>query len=138
MKSILHDKKDRTCFLCMMLHNDDSPKANLHEHHVIHGWANKKLSEKYGLKVYLCLNHHEIGREAVHQNADTNKMLKAYAQRTFEKKWPEKDFYKIFKKNYILEEESEMEIEESEKENKKSNLVAGFTFISDGLEGMDW
>ena len=131
MKSILHDKKDRTCFLCMILHNDDSQKENLHEHHVIHGWANRKLSEKYGLKVYLCLSHHEIGREAVHQNAEINKMLKAYAQRAFEKKWPEKDFYGIFKKNYILESEIEENIE-------NSNTVAGFTPITDGIEGMDW
>lgn len=135
MKSILHNKKDRTCFLCMMLHNDDSPKANLHEHHVIHGWANRKLSEKYGLKVYLCLYHHETGKEAVHQNADINKMLKAYAQRTFEKKWPEKDFYGIFGKNYALEEETESGIEENV---EKSGSVAGFMIISDGLEGMDW
>lgn len=135
MKSILHDKKDRTCFLCMMLHNDDSPKANLHEHHVIHGWANKKLSEKYGLKVYLCLYHHEIGREAVHQNDRLNKMLKAYAQRTFEKKWPEKDFYGIFGKNYALEEEIELGVKENV---EKSETVAGFMIISDGLEGMDW
>lgn len=135
MKSILHNKKDRTCFLCMMLHNDDIPKADLQEHHVIHGWANRRLSEKYGLKVYLCLYHHEIGREAVHQNADINKMLKAYAQRAFEKKWPEKDFYLIFGKNYVLE----AEIKEEMKENvEKSGLVAGFTLISDGLEGMDW
>ena len=94
-----------------------------------------ELSEKYGLKVYLCLYHHEIGREAVHQNADINKMLKAYAQRAFEKKWPEKDFYLIFGKNYVLE----AEIEEEMKENvEKSGSVAGFTLISDGLEGMDW
>ena len=134
-KSILHNKKDRTCFLCMLLHNDDSPKENLHGHHVIHGWANRRLSEKYGLKVYLCLHHHEIGPEAVHQNADINKMLKAYAQRAFEEKYPEKDFYSIFRKNYILEEN----IETENKENvEKSGSVAGFTLISDGLEGVDW
>ena len=115
----------------MILHNDDSQKENLHEHHVIHGWANRKLSEKYGLKVYLCLSHHEIGREAVHQNAKINKMLKAYAQRAFEKKWPEKDFYGIFKKNYILESEIEENIE-------NSNMVAGFTPITDGIEGIEW
>lgn len=119
----------------MMLHNDDSQKGNLHEHHVIHGWANRKLSEKYGLKVYLCLYHHENGREAVHQNAGINKMLKAYAQRTFEKKYPEKDFYGIFGKNYILEEEIELELEENV---EKPGLAAGFSLISDGLEGMDW
>lgn len=119
----------------MLLHNDDSPKENLHEHHVIHGWANRKLSEKYGLKVYLCLYHHEIGPEAVHQNTDINKKLKVYAQRAFEEKWPEKDFYEIFKKNYILEEETESEIKENV---EKSGSVAGFTFIPDGLEGVDW
>lgn len=135
MKSILHNKQDRTCFLCMILHNDDSRKEVLHEHHVIHGWANRRLSEKYGLKVYLCLFHHEIGPEAVHQNDRINKMLKAYAQRAFEKKWPEKDFYEIFKKKYILEEETESEIEENV---EKPGLVAGFTLISDGLEGMEW
>lgn len=114
----------------MILHNDDSQKENLHEHHVIHGWANRKLSEKYGLKVYLCLSHHEIGREAVHKNDRLNKMLKAYAQRAFEKRWPEKDFYGIFQKNYILESEIEENIE-------NSNMVAGFTPITDGIEGMD-
>lgn len=134
MKSILHDKKDRTCFLCMQLNNDDSIKNNLHEHHVIHGWANRKLSEKYGLKVYLCLEHHEIGKEAVHQNAKLNLMLKAYAQKVFEEKWPEKDFYSIFKRNYIME----SDMAEIEEKQEKSDTVAGFTLIADGLEGVDW
>lgn len=135
MKSILHDKKDRTCFLCMLLHDDDSIKNNLHEHHVIHGWANRRLSEQHGLKVYLCLQHHEIGPEAVHKNDRLNKMLKAYAQRAFEKKWPEKDFYGIFKKNYIMELEIESEMEESV---ENTGFVAGFTPITDGIEGIDW
>lgn len=118
----------------MWLHGDDSVKSNLHEHHVIHGWANRKLSEKYGLKVYLCLKHHEIGREAVHVNDRLNKMLKAYAQRMFEQKWPEKDFYSIFGKNYILEQETA----ETEENQEESDAVAGFRMIEEGLEGMDW
>ncbi len=128
-KSILHNKKDRTCFLCMLLHDDDSIKNNLHEHHVFSGWANRKLSERHGLKVYLCVQHHEIGREAVHQNAEINKMLQAYAQRAFERKFPEKDFRRIFGRNYIMDEKAE-EIE--------PDLVAGFQIIPDGLEGIDW
>ena len=134
MKSILHEKKDRTCLLCMWLHNDDSTKSNLHEHHVIHGWANRRLSEKHGLKVYLCLNHHEIGPEAVHKNDKLNKMLKAYAQKMFEQKWPEKDFYSIFKKNYIMD----LETDDIEENQEESDTVAGFTLIEDGLEGVDW
>ena len=133
MKSILHDKKDRTCFLCMMLNGDDSYKDVLHEHHVIFGWANRRLSERYGLKVYLCLQHHEIGPEAIHHNDEISDMVQAYAQRAFEKKWPEKNFREIFGRNYILD--AEIEIEENV---EKSGSVAGFTLISDGLEGMDW
>lgn len=132
-KSILHDKKDRTCFLCMMLHGDDSYKDVLHEHHVIFGWANRRLSEKHGLKVYLCLCHHEIGIEAIHMNDRINKMVQAYAQRAFEKKWPEKNFREIFGRNYILD--AEIDAEENV---EKSGFVAGFTLIADGLEGMDW
>ena len=131
MKSILHDKKDRTCFLCMLLHGDYSFKDVLHEHHVIFGRANRKLSEKHGLKVYLCIWHHETGKEAVHRNASINKMVQAYAQRAFEKKWPEKDFFEIFRRNYILE----AEIEENQ---EKIDAVAGFERITDGIEGMDW
>lgn len=113
----------------MLLHNDFSCKEVLQEHHVIFGWANRKLSEKHGLKVYLCLQHHEIGKEAIHQNNEINKMVQAYAQRVFEKKFPERNFREIFGRNYIMDEETE-EI--------KPDSVAGFTVISDGLEGMDW
>lgn len=130
-KSILHDKKDRTCFLCMMLHNDDSWKEVLHEHHVIFGWANRRISERYGLKVYLCIYHHEEGPEAIHRNDEISDMVQAYAQRAFEKRFPEKNFREIFGRNYILDAEIEENVE-------KSGLVAGFNFISDGLEGIDW
>lgn len=131
MKSILHDKKDRTCFLCILLRGDSSRKDNLHEHHVFFGWANRKLSEKYGLKVYLCIEHHEIGTEAVHQNSEISKMIQVYAQRAFMKKWPEKDFKEIFGRNYI----TAVEIEEN---GEKSDMTAGFIPITDGLEGVDW
>lgn len=118
-----------------MLHGDDSYKDILHEHHVIFGWANRRLSERYGLKVYLCLQHHEIGPEAIHHNDEISDMVQAYAQRAFEKKWPEKNFREIFGRNYILDAEIEAEIKEND---EKSGSVAGFTLISDGLEGMDW
>lgn len=135
MKSILHDKKDRTCFLCMWLHGDDSYKEILEEHHVFFGRALRKLAEKYGMKVYLCIFHHRTGREAVHQNGSINKMVQAYAQRAFEKKWPEKNFYSIFGRNYILDAELEAEIKENV---ENTGSVAGFTLIENGLEGMDW
>ena len=119
----------------MMLHGDDSCKGILEEHHAFFGWALRKLSEKYGLKVYLCIPHHRTSKEAVHHNDEISDMVQAYAQRAFEKKWPEKNFREIFGRNYILDAEIEAEIKEND---EKSGSVAGFTLILDGLEGMDW
>lgn len=52
-KSIMQDKEDGQCYLCRILHGDYSIKPVREEHHVIGGTANRRLSEKYGLKVYL-------------------------------------------------------------------------------------
>ena len=101
MKSIMH-RKDGTCYLCMVLHSDHSLKQT-QEHHALHGAGRRRLSEKYGLKVYLCLPHHTAdgGPEAVHRNAETDLLVKRQAQRAFEKRWPELDFRGIFGKNYL-------------------------------------
>ena len=63
--SILHDKNSRTCYLCVMLHDNWNEHRILDEHHVF-GGPNRKNSEEYGLKVYLCHAHHIYGPEAVH------------------------------------------------------------------------
>lgn len=86
-KSIMHRKEDKTCYLCMKLHHNYSRHGNLEEHHVMYGGQNRRLSEKYGLKVYLCINHHTYdgGPEAVHRNDDIRRMLEKDAQRAFER-----------------------------------------------------
>lgn len=70
------------------------------EHHIF-GAANRKLSEKYGLKVQLCIYHHREGKEAVHNNHEKMMLLKALGQQAFNEHYPDKDFMKIFGKNYI-------------------------------------
>lgn len=102
MKSIMQEKTGQ-CYLCMKLHDDYSVKQ-VQEHHVIFGQGKRKLSEKYGLKVYLCLYHHTAGPEAVHQNAELAGMLKARAQRRFKESFPDLDWMQIFQKNYDMEE----------------------------------
>lgn len=66
--SILHDKNSRTCYLCVTLHDNWNEHRILDEHHIF-GGPNRKNSEEYGLKVYLCHDHHIYGPEAVHNNA---------------------------------------------------------------------
>ena len=99
MRSIMHSKEDGTCYLCMMLNSDYQRRDNLEEHHVFMGPL-KRLSEKYGIKVYLCHEHHTGGKEAVHVNYETCRRLQAEGQQAFERAYPDKDFLKIFGKNY--------------------------------------
>ena len=103
MKSILHEKKDRTCFLCMWLHGDDSYKEVLHEHHVIFGLANRRLSERHGLKVYLCYVCHRDNKLGVHGcNTELRERLQQAGQQAFENKiGSREEFMKIFGKNYL-------------------------------------
>ena len=103
MKSILQAKKEGMCWLCMKLHGDYRRRTGLEEHHVIYGNGNRKLSEKYGLKIYLCHPHHndEASPESVHFNREIREMTCRFAQRAFNENYPELDFREIFGKNYL-------------------------------------
>lgn len=130
MKSIMHDKNSGTCYLCMRLRSDYSAKPVRQEHHAVFGTANRRLSEKYGLKVYLCLNHHEEGKEAVHKNAETALIVKKAAQKAFEDRWPELDFRKIFGRNYVVD-------EDRKEEQRAAGGREGMEFI-DGVNDLEW
>lgn len=125
MKSIMH-RKDGTCYLCMMLHADFSIKQT-QEHHAIHGMGRRRLSEKYGLKVYLCFRHHTAdgGPEAVHRNAGTDLLVKKEAQKAFMKRWPTLNFREIFGKNYLEDNDRWQQASEeaaiSDREKNESN-----------------
>ena len=100
MKSILHRREDHTCYLCMLLDSNYDLYSHLEEHHIFNG-PNRKLSTKYGLTVYLCAEHHRIGPAAGHINPDVRAEVQKNGQRAFMKKYPDKDFMKIFGKNYL-------------------------------------
>lgn len=99
MKSIMH-KKDGTCYLCMKLDDNYRQQGYVEEHHVINGKPGRKLSERYGLKVYLCVRHHRSGLRSVHVNHDSMMLVKAAGQEAFEKTYPDLDWMSIFGKNY--------------------------------------
>ena len=99
-KSILHDK-DGTCYLCMKLENDYRLHAYLEEHHVIPGAAGRRISEEYGLKVYLCMPHHRGSAAAVHQNHDTMLLIQRDAQQAFERTRTREDWMRTVGRNYL-------------------------------------
>lgn len=93
MKSIIQENKE--CYVC-------GTTYNLHSHHIYFGNPGRKLSEKYGMKVYLCWLHHE-GTHGVHgkHGHELDMKLKKKGQEVFEKRYPDLDFKKIFGKNYL-------------------------------------
>ena len=92
MKSII--QIDKECYVC-------GNTYGLELHHCIYGTSNRKLSDKYGLTVWLCAEHHR-GRTGVHQNRDLDLALKKLAQTKFEAVYGENtSFQEVFKKNYL-------------------------------------
>ncbi len=101
-KSIMHNKQDGTCYLCMLQSSDYNRRINLQEHHVFMGKKEHKLAEHYGLKVYLCLQHHTAGPMAVHNNYELARLLQRKGQETFEQKYSHDEWMRVFGRNYIL------------------------------------
>ena len=95
MKSIL--QKDKKCYKCGTI-------SDLHSHHIFAG-GNRKLSEKYGLKVYLCSKHHNMSNQGIHFNRDfeleVKKDMQTCAMNHYN--WTKSDFIGIIGKNYLEE-----------------------------------
>ena len=91
-KSIIVDCMD-SCFVC------GNPYVEIH--HVMYGVANRKLSDKYGLVVPLCCEHHR-GDAGVHFNRSLDLHLKKLAQAKFDGLYgANTSFREVFGKNYI-------------------------------------
>lgn len=92
-KSIITDLK-RKCFLCGSM-------RNIETHHVVYGWGNRKLSDRYGLTVPLCHSCHNEPPGGVHFNREADQKLKQMAQVAFNVHYPELSFTEIFGVNYL-------------------------------------
>jgi hypothetical protein len=93
MDSII--QKEKCCFVC-------GTTFGLHSHHIFFGNPNRSLSEKYGLKCYLCVLHHTGSNDAVHKNRDLDLFLKITAQQKYEATYgTREDFIKTFGRSYL-------------------------------------
>lgn len=108
------------CFIC--------GRGGYLERHHIFGSANRKWSEKYGLTVHLCYQHHRDSKEGVHSNAQLMEELHQLGQQAFEQTYPEMRFKDIFKINYLEEKESKKHADDIEDKN-------GFFWIKELEEG---
>lgn len=86
-------QKDRECFFCGRM-------TGLERHHVFGGVANRKISEKYGLTVYLCHECH-TGTEGAQYDKTRNIELKRKAQEAFQNIYGRRLWMMLIKKNYL-------------------------------------
>ena len=93
MRSILQDRKESYI---------SGSTYNLEEHHIFFGTANRKVSEKNGLKVWLTVEEHR-GTYGVHgkYGRDLDIKLKQEAQRKYEETHTREEFIKLIGKNYL-------------------------------------
>jgi hypothetical protein len=101
LKSIIQEDREH-CFICGR--NAHADYFGLEEHHVFEGYGRRKLSEKYGLKVYICGDRcHRNGKDSVHGNAKVDRAVKEVVQKRAMEYygWTTQEFIEIFGKNYI-------------------------------------
>jgi len=84
---------EHECYIC-------GRKFGLEEHHVFAGQANRRISERLGLKVYLCHEHH-TGDQGAQYDAKLNRLLKQDAQVAFEKTHSRHKWMELIGKNYL-------------------------------------
>lgn len=90
-KSIMQNGE--RCYLCGRV-------TELERHHVLGGVANRPLSEKYGLWVYLCHDCH-TGKDGAQYDRKKGDALKRLAQIAFEARHSHDEWMQVFKKNYL-------------------------------------
>lgn len=109
MKSIIQ-KDESVCYLCAVLNCDYSHKRT--EKHHIFGGPDRRMSEKYGLTVRLCPEHHRSGPYAVHSSKETMQILHEVGEESFigqctqegmNRQQAIEKFRHIFRKNYVEE-----------------------------------
>ena len=103
----------------MKLKGDYRRYPVVHEHHIYDG-PNRQNSEAEGLKVYLCLDHHIMGPEAVHNNHKNMRILHRDGQRAYERTHSRAEFMSLIGRNYL---------DEEKQEEPKKDTKDGFMFL---------
>ena len=95
MDSII--KTSKSCFFC-------GSEQNLERHHALHGTANRKRAEEFGLWAWCCTECHRgtygVHGKNGHDKDMTLKMAAEWAWMNYYNK-TEDDFRKVFGKNYL-------------------------------------
>ena len=93
MNSIIQQNKQ--CYKC-------GTTQNLHSHHIYSCIANRKLSEEFDLKIWLCGKHHNLSNQGIHFDREFELEVKQMAQEKAMEyyDWTVEEWIKKFGKNW--------------------------------------
>lgn len=96
MKSVLQDYDENPyCYVC-------EGNQRVEEHHCLFGKGQRTKSEKYGLKLRLCYQHHRSEKHGVHRgNVALKEELQQIAQHKFEETHTREEFREEFGLSYL-------------------------------------
>jgi hypothetical protein len=86
-------QKEKECWFC-------GRTDGLERHHVFGGVANRKISESYGMTVWLCHEHH-TGSHGAQYDREKNLELKRAAQAAFQTYYGKPLWMRLIRKDYI-------------------------------------
>lgn len=84
---------ERACYFC-------GRTDELERHHIFAGVANRRISDKYGLTVWLCHEHH-TGKDGAQYDREKSLLLKQEAQKAFQAIYGRKQWMNLIRKNYL-------------------------------------
>lgn len=90
-ESVINAQKQ--CYFC-------GKTFGLEKHHVFAGTANRRISDRLGLWVYLCHNCH-TGTDGAQYDPGKNRHLKQEAQKAFERTHTREEWMRLIRKNYL-------------------------------------
>lgn len=90
-KSILQPNGEKVCYV-------SGSRINLDLHHVMHGSANRKIADKWGIWCWL---RHDIHMDLHDRDKELDLQLKQEAQEAFEKLYTHEKWMELFGKNYL-------------------------------------
>lgn len=89
--SIIQTDGEKQCFIT-------GSRIELDIHHCIHGGANRKIADEYGLWVWL---RHDIHMLLHDRDKELDHELERAAQEAFEKKYSHEEWMALVRKNYL-------------------------------------
>jgi len=89
MDSIMQTKKE--CYIT-------GSRIQLDKHHCLHGTANRKIADNYGLWVWL---RHDVHMRLHDSDKALDRELEKEAQIAFEKKYSREKFIELFGRSYL-------------------------------------